>query len=118
VTIFGQSGGGGKWARSWHAPGQRSLSARHSAKYLRVNRGPPEKATELTVALLAALNLNRNDVDKLQTLPVEKLEEASAKLPVLTRLDSWAAWARSSTDARFLKDPFTPARPRHRSMFP
>ena len=87
VTIFGESGGGGKVGTLMGMPLAKGLFQRAILQStFGITAIPAEKATELTVALLAALNLSRNDVDKLQTVPVGKLEEALRKVSGATAL--------------------------------
>jgi para-nitrobenzyl esterase len=109
VTIFGQSGGGGKVGTLLAMPLAKGLFQRAILQStFALTAVPPEKATELTVALLAALNLNRNDVDKLQTLPVEKLEEAFRKVAGANTL-GFLGSVGPVVDGRSLpQDPFTP----------
>jgi para-nitrobenzyl esterase len=113
VTIFGQSGGGGKVGTLLAMPLAKGLFQRAILQStFALTAVPPEKATELTVALLAALNLNRNDVDKLQTLPVEKLMEKL--LDAVHKVNGVAPLSMLNSlgpvvDGRSLpQDPFTP----------
>jgi para-nitrobenzyl esterase len=82
VTIFGQSGGGGKVGALMAMPAARGLFHRgivQSGSLLRA--GLPEDTGRLAAAVLAELNLSKSQIDQLQTLPVERLTaSASAAL--------------------------------------
>ena len=81
VTIFGESGGGRKVANLMAMPLAKGLFQRAILQSgFEFTAIPAEKATETADALLAALNLRRNQVDELQTLPVAKLQEAFRKV--------------------------------------
>jgi para-nitrobenzyl esterase len=74
VTIFGQSGGGGKISTLLAMPRAKGLFSRaivESGSMLRV--ATPEEGTKQAMALLGALGLTEGQVDELQRLPVEKL---------------------------------------------
>ena len=97
VTIFGESGGGGKVSVLLAMPAARSLLHRaviQSGASVRVSTR--ERAAALAEAALQQLGVARNSLDKLQALPVEQLIAAitPAKqavgrpgLPLLDRYD-------------------------------
>ena len=81
VTVFGQSGGGGKISTLLAMPKAKGLFSKaivESGSMLKV--ATQEEGTKRAVALLAALGLTEGQVDELQKLPVEKL--LAAKLPM------------------------------------
>jgi para-nitrobenzyl esterase len=97
VTIFGQSGGGGKVSTLLAMPGARGLFHRaivmSGAAIRLIER---ERASKLAEAILAQLNLTRTQLDDLQTLPFERLIAAiapaqkavgPAALPLFDRYD-------------------------------
>jgi para-nitrobenzyl esterase len=109
VTIFGESGGGGKVGTLMGMPLAKGLfqgAILQSTFGITAIRA--EKATELTVALLAALNLSRNDVDKLQTVPVGELEEALRKVSGARALGFLGSMGPVVDGRSLSRDPFTP----------
>ncbi|MSO75648.1 MAG: carboxylesterase/lipase family protein [Alphaproteobacteria bacterium] len=86
VTVFGQSGGGGKISTLLAMPAAAGLFHRaiiQSGATIRVRSA--ERAHMLSEAILKALGLAKGDLAKLQTLPIAKLvaaiEPAIATLP-------------------------------------
>jgi para-nitrobenzyl esterase len=78
VTIFGQSGGGGKVGALMAMPAAKGLFHRaivQSGSMLRA--GLPEDSAKLAAAVLAELNLTKSQIDQLHTVPVEKLTVAA-----------------------------------------
>jgi para-nitrobenzyl esterase len=78
VTIFGQSGGGGKVATLMAMPSAKGLLHRaivQSGSMLRA--GLPADSGKLAAAVLAELNLSKSQIDQLQTVPVERLTVAA-----------------------------------------
>ena len=74
VTIFGESGGGGKVCMLLAMPLARGLFHRaivQSGAAVRLRE--PDRAARLTEAVLRALGLSRDDMSKLQTLPMPQL---------------------------------------------
>ena len=85
VTIFGQSGGGGKVSTLMAMPAARGLIHKgvvQSGSFL--SFGSPEKSQRLASAVIEQLGLNSSQVDGLQKVPFDKLvsaaEEAVTKL--------------------------------------
>jgi len=77
VTIFGQSGGGGKVSALLGMPSARGLF--HKAiieSGAAIRFAEPERTTRLAEAALKQLGLGPNDLDKLQALPLARLQEA------------------------------------------
>ena len=95
VTIFGQSGGGGKVCAMLAMPRAKGLFHKAIVQSgASVRFAEPERTTRLADAVLKQLGLGRGDVDKLQALPFEKLSAAVTpanaamprpKLPLLDR---------------------------------
>ncbi|MBV9017786.1 MAG: carboxylesterase/lipase family protein, partial [Alphaproteobacteria bacterium] len=97
VTIFGESGGGGKVSVLLAMPKARGLFQRaviQSGASVRVSTR--ERAAALTEAALQHVGIDRNSIDKLQTIPAEQLIAAITpakqkvgrpKLPLLDRYD-------------------------------
>jgi para-nitrobenzyl esterase len=81
VTIFGESGGGGKVSALLAMPAAQGLFHRaiiQSGPGLRLMSR--EKATENAAKLLKTLEIAPNDVERLGTLPVEQILEANARV--------------------------------------
>ena len=74
VTIFGQSGGGGKVTTLMAMPAAKGLFHRaivQSGSSLQM--GLPEDSAKIAAAVLAELNLSASQMDKLHTIPVESV---------------------------------------------
>jgi para-nitrobenzyl esterase len=81
VTVFGQSGGGGKVGALMGMPAASGLFHRaivESGSMLRA--GTEDKSRQLAELVVAELGLNRSNVHEIQTLPYEKLIQASTKV--------------------------------------
>ena len=77
VTIFGQSGGGGKVSTLMGMPAAKGLFHRAIAMSGSAVRGnTTDRATKGAAAFMAKLGLKPNQVDELQKLPVAQLVEA------------------------------------------
>jgi para-nitrobenzyl esterase len=77
VTIFGQSGGGGKVSTLMGMPAAKGLFHRAIAMSgSNVNGIPRDRANKGVEALLATLNLKSNQIDQLQKLPAGDLLKA------------------------------------------
>jgi para-nitrobenzyl esterase len=78
VTIFGQSGGGGKVSALMAMPSAKGLFHRAIVESGSLLTGTnQEDSQKLTDEFLAKLGLNASSVDKLQQLPVDQLEAAA-----------------------------------------
>ena len=78
VTIFGQSGGGGKVGALMAMPAAKGLFHRaivQSGSML--HAGTPEDTGRLAAAYLAELGLSKSELDKLHTIPTERLTTAT-----------------------------------------
>jgi len=74
VTIFGQSGGGGKVSTMLAMPGAKGLFHRGIAMSGAAVRGiPAEQATKAAAAYMEKLGLKPGQVDELQKMPTAKL---------------------------------------------
>src|SRR6185436_7279581 len=77
VTIFGQSGGGGKVTTLMAMPSAKGLFHRAIAQSGSALRGATrENASKAAEQFLAKLSLKPNQLDQLQTVPWQKLQEA------------------------------------------
>jgi para-nitrobenzyl esterase len=104
VTIFGESGGGGKVTALLGMPSAKGLFHKaivESGSFLRFT--PQEEAAKNTETVLAQLGLKGNPIEELQKLPMERLIAASAGRGV-----RWGP----VVDARVLpRHPFDPTAP-------
>ena len=74
VTIFGQSGGGGKVSALLAMPAAKGLFQRAIVMSgAGIRMAEHERATKLADAVLSEVGLTANQLDKLQALPVERL---------------------------------------------
>ncbi len=85
VTIFGQSGGGGKVSALLAMPAAKGLFQRAIVMSgAGIRMAEHERATKLADAVLGEVGLNADQLDKLQVLPIERLlaaiEPAQKKL--------------------------------------
>ncbi|GAB2591711.1 carboxylesterase/lipase family protein [Spirosoma areae] len=81
VTIFGQSGGGGKVTSLMNAPSAKGLYHKaivQSGSYI-TSFTESDLARKVSAALLDELNLQPNQIDSLQKIPYERLNAASKK---------------------------------------
>jgi para-nitrobenzyl esterase len=82
VTIFGQSGGGGKVCTLMAVPSAKGLFHRAIAMSGSAFRGANrQNATKATEEFLARLGLKSNQLDELQKMPWRQLREAFEKRP-------------------------------------
>ena len=80
VTIFGQSGGGGKVTTLMAMPSARGLFHRAIAQSGSTLRGATrENATAATEKLLARVGVGRTELDRLQQMSLQQLQEAFYK---------------------------------------
>jgi para-nitrobenzyl esterase len=83
VTIFGQSGGGGKVSALLAMPGAKGLFHRAIIESGPGIRGiPKETATGVAKAVLSELQIGSGDVKALQAVPAETLAKAAAAMQV------------------------------------
>jgi para-nitrobenzyl esterase len=117
VTIFGQSGGGGKVSALLAMPRAKGLFHKAIVQSgASVRFAERERTTRLADAVLKHLGLGRGDIDKLQALPLEKLQAVVApaqatlprpKLPLLDRYNFGPVIDHKELPAH----PFDPAAP-------
>jgi para-nitrobenzyl esterase len=117
VTIFGQSGGGGKVSALLASPRARGLFHKAIVQSgASVRFAERERTTRLADAVLKHLGLGRGEVDKLQALPFKTLQAAVApaqatlprpRLPLLDRYNFGPVIDGSLLPAH----PFDPAAP-------
>jgi len=128
VTIFGQSGGGGKVGALMAMPAAEGLFHRaivQSGSFLRAL--VPERSAILTRALLDELSLSPSQIDQLQTLPVQKLIAAADSALLKTHPHAPLVWSRVAdmlgwgpvVDGKILPlHPFDPVAPAVSSKVP
>jgi len=121
VTIFGQSGGGGKVGALMAMPAAQGLFHRaivQSGSFLRAL--VPERSEILTRAVFDELNLGPSEVDKLQSLPLQTLIAAGDAALLKTHPPTPLVWNRVAdilgwgpvVDGKFLPHhPFAPVAP-------
>jgi para-nitrobenzyl esterase len=87
VTIFGQSGGGGKTTTVMAMPSAKGLFHGSIAQSGSAMRGATAAdATEGAERFLSKLGLNKNQLDRLQTLTVRQVQDAYYSDPQIPRL--------------------------------
>ena len=117
VTVFGQSGGGGKIICLMAMPAAKGLFHRaivQSGPYLRVQT--PEDSAANTAEVLRQLGLTANDVDRLQQMPVDRLVGAAAEAmkklvaprPVFRRIYGVQGWQPFVDGTVLPRQPFDP----------
>ena len=95
ITIFGQSGGGGKVGTLMAMPAAQGLFHRaivQSGSFLRAV--VQERSAILTQAMLHELNLSESQVDQLQTVPLRRLIEAGDAALLKTHPHAPLVWSR------------------------
>ena len=121
VTIFGQSGGGGKVNTLMAMPSATGLFHRaivQSGSMLR--GGSPENSSKLAASVLAELGVAPTDLDKLQAMPPKQLIDAGIAVtskirrvgpPDVRRMAEQLGWA-PVVDGKLLpQHPFDPGAP-------
>ena len=122
VTIFGQSGGGGKVTALMAMPGAKGLFHRaivESGSLLTC--ATMESSNELADKLLKQLNLSATDVDKLQQMPFDDLEKAAREVTQMRvpasgvidfrRIGRSLGWSPVAGNAALPSQPFDPGAP-------
>jgi para-nitrobenzyl esterase len=125
VTIFGQSGGGRKVSTLLAMPAAKGLFHRaivHSGSALR--QLEPEYSATLAAGLLSELGLSAAQADRLQQLPMDRLQAAQVEtlrkvqLPPAATAGGATAWG-PTVDGKVLPaHPFEPAAPAVSSHVP
>ena len=115
VTIFGQSGGGGKVSTLMAMPTAKGLFHKaivQSGAFLRAHSA--EDSERLAAAFLAELNLSKEQLEQLHTIPAERICVAQQRVTAQTRL-SWGP----SVDGHVLPaHPFDPTAPELSASIP
>jgi para-nitrobenzyl esterase len=108
VTIFGQSGGGGKVTTLMAMPSARGLFHRAIAQSGSTIRGAArETATAATEKFLAKIGVGKNQLDRLQQMTWQQLQEAFYKDPAIQGLAGGPV-----VDGKSLpRDPWSPTAP-------
>ena len=108
VTIFGQSGGGGKVSTLMAMPAAKGLFHKaivQSGAFLRAHSA--EDSARLAAAFLAELNVSKSRLEELHTIPVERLCAAQQRAAGQRRL----AWGPSVDGHVLPTHPFDPVAP-------
>lgn len=115
VTVFGQSGGGGKVTTLMAMPSAKGLFHRAIAQSGSALRGVPrEAATQAASQFLARLGLKANQLDELQKLPWQRVQEAFFAEPRIQNLGGGPV-----VDGRSLpRDQWTPDAPSYSADVP
>jgi para-nitrobenzyl esterase len=129
VTIFGQSGGGGKVTALMAMPSAQGLFHRaivESGSLLKA--GTVESSSNLAERFLKQLNLGSADLEKLQQIPFEQLEKASAEVGRMRppasgiidfrRLDLTRGWSPVAGTSALPAQPFDPKAPQMSASVP
>jgi para-nitrobenzyl esterase len=121
VTIFGQSGGGGKVSTLMIMPAAKGLFHRAIVQSGSMARGAStERSEKIAADLLAELGLNGSQVAQLQELPYQKLVEAGGAvqrknarvgLPNIRRMAETLVWAPVIDGTVVPRHPFDPDAP-------
>ena len=120
VTVFGQSGGGGKVLCLMAMPSAKGLFHRvinQSGPFLQFESRDTARA--MTEEVMRQLGLGRGDVDKLQDMPVDRLVGAAAEMikklgaasPVFRRQYGVAGWWPTVDGTVLPRHPFDPDAP-------
>ncbi len=113
VTIFGQSGGGGKVSVLMAMPSAHGLFHRAIVESgAAVTGAPRERATKSAEALMQKLGLQSNDVAKLQQVPMEQLLQVMGEMSGNGMPGSGSLVMAPVVDGSSLPtDPFSPTAP-------
>lgn len=128
VTIFGQSGGGGKVSTLMAMPTAKGLFHRAIVQSGSMTRGSSvERSGKIAADLLAELNLSGSQVAQLQDLPYQKLIEAGSAvqrknarpgLPNIRRMSDTLIWAPVVDGTVLPRHPFDPDAPAQSAQVP
>jgi para-nitrobenzyl esterase len=115
VTVFGQSGGGGKVTTLMAMPSAKGLFHRAIAMSGSALRGTPrDAATKATQQFLATLELKANQLDRLQQLPWRQVQDAFFGEPRIQNLGGGPV-----VDGKSLpRDQWTPDAPQYSAEVP
>lgn len=119
VTVFGQSGGGAKIATMMAMPAAAGLF--HRAMTMsgqQVTAAGLRAATQRTRLLLEALKIAPHEIDRLRTLPIERILEAT-RMRDPSRVEDTSLYLGPVMDARSLhRHPFYPDAPPQSAHIP
>lgn len=119
VTVFGQSGGGAKIATLMAMPAAKGLF--HRAMTMsgqQVTAAGPRAATQRTQLLLDALKIAPNDIDRIRTLPMRDILQAS-RVRDPSRIEDTSLYFGPVVDGRSLhRHPFYPDAPAQSAQIP
>tara|TARA_R110000824_G_scaffold288508_5_gene476895 strand:- start:21183 stop:22823 length:1641 start_codon:yes stop_codon:yes gene_type:complete len=115
VTIFGQSGGGGKTSSLMAVPSAAGLFHRGIAQSGSTMRGvPADVATEATERYLNKLGINSNQLDRLQQLSPQQIQDAFYSDPAIRGFASGPV-----IDGNFIpRHPWDPSAPSYSADVP
>jgi para-nitrobenzyl esterase len=129
VTIFGQSGGGGKVTALMAMPGAKGLFHRaivESGSLL--TSATMESSNELANKLMKHLQLGSSDTDKLQQMPFDDLEKAAREVTQMRmpatgvidfrRMRNVLGWSPVAGNAAMPAQPFDPGAPEMSASVP
>jgi para-nitrobenzyl esterase len=129
VTIFGQSGGGGKVSTLMAMPSAQGLFHRaivESGSIL--TAGTMQGSNTIAEKVLKQLNLSSSDIDKLQHIPVADLENAAREVVTFRRpatgiidfrhLDNSLGFSPVAGNATLPNPPFNPSAPKISASVP
>jgi para-nitrobenzyl esterase len=129
VTIFGQSGGGGKVTALMAMPSARGLFHRaivESGSLLKA--ATVESSNDLAERFLKQMSLTGADIEKLQQMPFEQLEKAAAEVGRMRppasgiidfrRSDLTRGWSPVAGNAALPAQPFDPKAPEMSASVP
>lgn len=116
ITLFGESGGGAKISVLMAMPAAQGLF--HKAIVQSgpmIKAAPPQRATQAALFILESLGIRSDEVDRLQTEPMERLIEAYGKAESAGHMRMFAP----VLDGRSLvRDPFSPDAPPSAASIP
>ena len=129
VTIFGQSGGGGKVNALMAMPAAKGLFHRAIVESGSLLKGVAQEQSEaLTDSYLKKLGLDATTIDKLQEIPFDQLEAASVAVTTRTRpasgiidfrrVGSQLGWAPVVDGKTLPRHPFDPDAPSQSANIP
>lgn len=129
VTIFGQSGGGGKVTALMAMPAAKGLFHRAIVESGSLLTGATmESSNSLAERLLKQLDISASNLEKLQQMPFEDLEKASVQLSAMRppasgvidfrRIGRMLGWAPVAGNAALPGQPFDPKAPEMSASVP
>lgn len=122
VTIFGQSGGGGKVSALMAMPKADGLFHRAVIESWPFSRfAVPQESSRVAAAILAELNLTKSQVDQICDVPIERLinasEAATRGRPSWETAGRWTGWGPTVDGNVLSSEPLTLPAPWRRRRF-